>query len=127
MARAGALVGAGSDAPVDVRSPRPFGNIAVGLSRASIVENPDGLTKQVVWNDNERMTIDQLVKAYTINGAKLLRQDDIVGSIEVGKRADFIMLDRDIYQLAEQGEFDAIANTQVMQTWFDGELVYTAD
>ncbi len=124
---AGALVGAGSDAPVDVRSPRPFGNIAIGLSRAAQVTNAKGESKQVVWNGAERLTIEQLVQAYTINGAKLLRQENLVGSIEVGKRADFVVLDRDIYQLAKSQDIEAIANTQVTQTWFDGRLVYQAE
>ena len=46
--------------------------------------------------------------------------DDIVGSIEKGKLADFVVLDQDIMKVAAKD----IINIQVLQTWFNGQLVY---
>ena len=48
------------------------------------------------------------------------------GSIEVGKSADFILLDRDILALADAGQPQQIADTHVLGTWFRGKKVYAA-
>jgi len=127
MINSGAIVAAGSDAPVDVRSPRVFSNIAVGLSRQGTASIPEGESKEIIWNPKERLSISQLIRAYTIEGAKAMRQDHLVGSLEPGKRADFIVIDRDILELAENGEYENLASTRVLQTWFEGELVYQAE
>ncbi|MBP6682586.1 MAG: amidohydrolase family protein, partial [Halioglobus sp.] len=64
------------------------------------------------------------IDAYTINGARMMQQDDITGSLEAGKKADFIILDRDIIALANQGRADEISDTLVLETWFNGRPVY---
>ncbi len=61
-----------------------------------------------------------MVRSFTINGAYLIFRDDEVGSIEVGKYADFIVLDRDIFEINPVD----IENTQVLMTFFNGEVVY---
>jgi predicted amidohydrolase YtcJ len=48
------------------------------------------------------------------------------GSLEVGKSADFIVLDRDILGLADGGNAEGIATTRVLATWFRGKQVYAA-
>ena len=48
------------------------------------------------------------------------------GSLTVGKSADFILLDRDIFALAEAGKTEEIGGTRVLQTWFRGQTVYLA-
>jgi predicted amidohydrolase YtcJ len=116
MQEAGANTAAGSDAPVDDRSPRPFINMATGVTR----QGSDGK----VLNAAEAIDINQMIAAYTINGARALKQEDITGSIEVGKKADLAVLDRNIVELYEAGNGMAIADTQVDATFFDGELVY---
>lgn len=113
---AGAVLLGGSDAPVDVRSPRPFVNIAMGMTR----ENPD----HIVMNPEETVDVYKMIEAYTINGAKAMRHEDLVGSIEVGKRADFAVLNQNIVDLYEAGRVTEIANTQVELTVFNGEVVY---
>jgi len=127
MIKSGAIVAAGSDAPVDVRSPRVFANIAVGLSRQAEVVVPEGESRTIIWNAAERLTIEQLIRAYTIEGAKALRQDHLVGSLEPGKRGDFIVVDRNVFELAASENYDEIAETRVLETWFDGERVYQID
>ena len=116
MLEAGAVAVAGSDAPVDDRSPRPFVNLATGLSRRGL----DGRT----FNAAEALDIHQMIAAYTINGARALMQEGLVGSIEPGKRADLVVLDRNIVELYGQGRVEEIARTQVYMTLFDGEVIY---
>ena len=113
---AGAEIIAGSDAPVDTANPRPFVNMAAAVTRSQ-----PGLPK---LNEKEALTIYEAVDTYTRTAAKALKLDDITGVLEPGKRADFIIIDQDIFDLAENGNPYEIANTEVQETWFDGELVF---
>ena len=116
LMEAGAVTVAGSDAPVDDRSPRPFINMAVGVTRQGFDGN--------VLNPDEAIDIYQMIAAYTINGAAALNQEKITGSIEIGKVADFAVLDRNIVDLYETGKALEIAETRVDLTFFNGELIY---
>ncbi|MGD2129277.1 MAG: amidohydrolase [Lysobacterales bacterium] len=116
MAEFGAVTIAGSDAPVDDRSPRPFVNMATGITRRGIDGN--------VLNADEALDVYQMIDAYTINGAHELNQENIAGSIEPGKKADFAVLDRNIIELNENGDAESIAGTRVDLTLFDGEVIY---
>jgi len=119
---AGGVLVAGSDAPVDTREPVPFVHMATGITRNDFVGE-----ELVTLNENQVLTIHDVLQAYTINGAKALNQEDIVGSIEVGKRADLIVIDRNVVALAESEDPEAIYgiyDTQVLTTLFDGKVVY---
>jgi hypothetical protein len=70
----------------------------------------------------QNLTLQNMVDAYTINAAWALKQERITGSLEAGKRGDFIVLDRDIYSI---DPFD-LHDTQVLATYLDGREVYTA-
>ncbi|MGC1388704.1 MAG: amidohydrolase family protein [Steroidobacteraceae bacterium] len=58
------------------------------------------------------------------NGARFLGIERETGSIEAGKSADFIVLNQDILNLADQGHADDIRKTGVLETWFMGNPVY---
>ena len=62
---------------------------------------------------------------FTINGARAVRQQAVSGSIEAGKSADFIVLDRDLYQLVAAGKPEQIADTKVTHTVFRGQTVFS--
>ena len=70
-------------------------------------------------NPDERISVKQAIEAYTINGAYQLFRENEIGSITVGKRADFIVVDLDIFNI---NPLD-ISETQVMMTFFNGERV----
>ncbi|WP_109422616.1 amidohydrolase, partial [Aeromonas caviae] len=114
--QAGAVLVAGSDAPVDSRDPRPFENMAAGIVQAAGSGDD--------FRASQRTSLAEMLAAYTINGARAVRQGDITGSIEAGKSADFIVLDRDLFALVKAGTPELIADTQVEQTVFMGETVY---
>jgi predicted amidohydrolase YtcJ len=115
---AGATLVAGSDAPVVTRDPQPFVNMQVGVTREDQGFPPA--------NPQERLTIRELIDAYTINGAKVMGRAGEFGSLETGKSADFVVLDQDILKLADDGKADQIGKTKVLETWFRGKLVYAA-
>jgi predicted amidohydrolase YtcJ len=113
--RLGGILVAGSDAPVDTRDPRPFVNIRQAVTRQ---------TAAGTFNADQRIDVRDAIEAYTINGARLLEQDDRLGSIEVGKIADLIAIDQNLLELANEERADAIGNTHVTLTIFDGKVVY---
>src|SRR5450631_543597 len=113
---AGGILVGGSDAPVNTRDPQPFVNMATAVTRQ--------LPGQPPITPAQRISIQGAIDAYTINGARYLNRDGETGSIEVGKSADFIVLDRDILKLAAAGQGLDIAHTQVLETWFEGKTVY---
>jgi predicted amidohydrolase YtcJ len=112
---AGAILTAGSDAPVDTRDPRPFVNMATAVTRR--------LPGEPALGPQHRITIAEVVEAYTINGARMLNIAADAGSLEVGKSADFVVLDRDIFELAT-AHADDIAKTRAVATYFQGKQVY---
>jgi predicted amidohydrolase YtcJ len=110
---AGAMIIGGSD--WDVSSYNPFCAFQTAVTRT-------GAKGQKPLNIDERIPLTTAVDAYTINAAFAMKQDATTGSIEVGKRADLVVLDRDIFSV----DPDTIANTNVLATYLDGRLVYTA-
>jgi predicted amidohydrolase YtcJ len=70
----------------------------------------------------QSLVLQDMVDAYTINAAFALKQEHTTGSIEVGKRGDFIVLDRDIFAI---DPFD-LHDTLVTSTYLDGREVYAA-
>jgi predicted amidohydrolase YtcJ len=70
----------------------------------------------------QSLTLQDMVDAYTINAAAALKQERTTGSLEVGKRGDFIVLDRDIFSIDPYELHD----TRVTATYLDGREVYAA-
>ena len=113
---AGGILTAGSDAPVETRDPRPF----VNMSRA-ITRRVPGEPALSPW---QSLSVREVIQAYTIDGARMLGLEREAGSLEAGKSADFIVLDRDIVALGETGHPEDIAATKVLATYFQGKTVY---
>lgn len=124
--KAGVKIASSSDHSV-TPIPNPFFAMQAGVTRnlynagyfgARDVKDMD--EPQWLLNKDERVSVEEIVRSFTINGAYLIFRDDEIGSIEVGKCADFIVLDRDIFEINPVD----IGNTQVLMTFFDGKVVY---
>jgi predicted amidohydrolase YtcJ len=109
----GAHLAAGSDWPVV--TPNPWKGIQEFLTR----ETPDG-TPSGGWHPNERITLAEAIKAYTLDGAYRDRRESILGSIQVGKLADMIIISQNLFKVAPM----QIANTKVLMTMVGGKIVY---
>ncbi len=110
---AGARIAGGSD--WGVSSFNAFIAMEHAITRSEARGKPPLLPEQ-------SLTLQDMVDAYTINAAFALKQDRTTGSIEVGKRGDFIVIDRDIFAI---DPFD-LHDTQVSATYLDGRQVYAA-
>ena len=97
---------------------KPFVGIEVGTRRLAVGE-PD---EKWVDDPAEKLTLDQLLTGYTINGAKQCSWENVTGSIEVGKSADMVVLDRNLYEIPAE----TIHETEPLITVFRGEEVYRA-
>jgi predicted amidohydrolase YtcJ len=114
--RAGAMIVGGSD--WNVSTLNPLDAIQVAVTR----KDPDGKIP-LVLNANEAVDLPTMLAAYTINGARLVKHDATTGSIEPGKAADLIILDRNLLTLPPE----QIRTARVLRTLLDGETVYRAE
>ncbi|MEI0593327.1 amidohydrolase family protein [Brachyspira pilosicoli] len=113
---AGCVVSLASDYPVTV-PPRPLDGIQVGATRMNLEGEADSLL-----GADQIVTVEQMMDSATINGAYQNFAEDTLGSIKVGKKADFIILDQNILEIAPTD----ITKTKVLKTYSDGKLVYEA-
>ncbi|MDG1712319.1 MAG: amidohydrolase family protein, partial [Woeseiaceae bacterium] len=111
--RTGATIGFGSD--WYVTSANPLDGIEAAVTRLE----PNGLTT-IPLGDNEEIDLATAIKAYTLNGAYVNFLDKKVGSIEINKQADFIVLDQNLFDIP----YSEINETKVLETYFNGQLVY---
>jgi hypothetical protein len=116
---AGGTVGGGSDHMQKIgslRSVNPY-NPFLGMWIT--------VTRRARWYDGqlhpeEALSREQAIRFYTINNARLMFMEDEIGSLEPGKRADFVILDRDLLECP----VDEIRETKVLATYVDGRAVY---
>ncbi len=109
----GTALAFGSDSPVE--SMDPWAGIHAALTRERTDGRPAG-----AWYPEERITVEEAVRAYTTGAAYAAGETHLKGSLEEGKVADLIVLDRDIFQVEPQD----ILGTQVQMTVLGGEVVY---
>jgi predicted amidohydrolase YtcJ len=72
------------------------------------------------WNMDERLDIETVIQIFTRNGAMGMEKEDETGTIEVGKSADFIVIDQNILEVP----VEKIHKTKVLQTVLQGKTVY---
>lgn len=112
----GTVVAAGSDFPVEHSN--PFFGLYSAVTRMDHSGNPEG-----GWYPNESLTREEALRAFTIDAAYAGHQEDVLGSIEEGKWADFILIDQDYFSIPASD----IWEIKVLETWVAGEKVYSAD
>ncbi|WP_407548462.1 amidohydrolase [Streptomyces sp. Pv4-95] len=116
LLRSGATLAAGSDWPVS--SPDPIAALHVAVNRRA----PDGPPSAPVFLPEQRIDLGSALAAYTA-GSAYANHLDGTGSIQPGKLADLVVLDRDPFD----GPDEEIAATRVLQTFVGGRRVYAAD
>ncbi len=118
---AGAVAGGGSDHMQKIgsfRSNNPY-NPFLGMSTT--------VSRRARWHEGqlhseEALSREQMIRFYTMNSARILFLDQLAGSLEPGKMADLVVLDRDLLKVPEE----QISGTRVLRTYLGGRLVYTA-
>lgn len=122
IAESGAMLVGGSD--WNVSSLNPLDAIEVAVLRHDWQANDaltnDELSQLDVLNRSERVDLDTMLKAYTINAAWSMHQEVLTGSLTPGKRADIVVLSEDLFAIPPQ----LISTVKVEKTFIDGQLVY---
>ena len=114
---AGAVLAFGSDCPVEKIDPLLGIHAAVTRRRADGSPAPEG------WYPEQRLTVEEAVRAFTWSAAYAAGQENRIGSISPGKLADFTVLNRDIFSIEPMD----ILNTHVDATIIDGRFVWRAE
>ena len=118
LAAAGARIAFGSDWPVDQLD--EWFALKVGVTRTNSPDAPPEFRGRL--GDDPGLSREAVLRAATINAAYELHQDDTTGSLEVGKFADLIVLDRNPLTVPAE----EIAKTQVLETVIGGKVLYEA-
>ena len=109
----GTHIAGGSDFPVE--SDNPFFGLHAAVTRQDHDDQPPG-----GWYPEQAMTLLEAFRAFTVDAAYAEHWEQSIGSLEPGKWADFILIDRDLFKIAPK----EIWKIQVEQTWFAGRKVY---
>lgn len=112
----GGIIIGGSDAPVEMVN--PFHGLYAGVTRMTRAGEPEG-----GWYANQKVTREEALRAFTIWAAYGQFEEDLKGSLEPGKLADFVVIDRDYMTCPEE----EIKDIQALMTVSGGEVVYTKD
>ena len=111
--KTGAKLAFGSDFPVE--SPNPFPGLSAAISRQDMSGQPPG-----GWLPGERVTLAQALNAFTRDAAYAGFAEQKFGSLEPGKWADFIIVDRDPTKVDAQ----SLGRTEVLETWIGGKKLW---
>ncbi len=113
----GCKYGQGSDFPVADGKPDPFISLEVGLRRRKVGDmGPEPA------DFCEAPTLEESIESFTINNAYEVRMEDKIGSIEVGKLADFVIIDKNLFEIP----VEEIHTCKVIETIRDGLTTYQA-
>ena len=116
LQNAKALMAGGSDWPV-IPNPNPWNGIEGLVTR----KNPAGaFADKALWPE-QAVDLASAVEIFTINSARAIGLGDDVGSLDVGKSADLIVLNQNIFEVP----VDTISDTKVEETYFEGSSVFT--
>ncbi|MGC1243358.1 MAG: amidohydrolase [Chryseosolibacter sp.] len=113
LLRSGAKIVNGTDAPVEPLNPIP--SFYASISRQTLKGEPDG-----GFEPEERMTREQALRSYTLDAAYGAFQEEVLGSIETGKFADFTIFSKDIMTVPEA----EVLSSEVQMTIVGGAIVF---
>ncbi|MGI4717814.1 MAG: amidohydrolase [Janthinobacterium lividum] len=109
----GSRIACGSDFPVE--SPNPFYGIHAAVTRMDHAGQP-----VAGWYPNQAMSLKEAFRCFTLDAAWAGHQENSLGSLEPGKHADFIVIDRDLFRMPTYDIF----KTGVLETWVGGKQVF---
>ena len=109
----GSRIACGSDFPVE--APNPFFGIHAAVTRQDHNGQPIA-----GWYPEQEMSLKEAFRCFTLDAAYAARQEKTIGSLEAGKRADFIVVDQDLFRIAPE----QIGRIGVLETWVDGKRVF---
>ena len=109
----GTRIAGGSDFPVE--SDNPFFGLHAAVTRTDHANQPPG-----GWHPEQAMTLVEAFRAFTLDAAYAEHQENTLGSLEPGKWADFILIDRDLFKIPAAD----IWKIKVEQTWLAGRRVH---
>jgi predicted amidohydrolase YtcJ len=115
LKESGALLAGGSDWPV-IPIPDPWNGIEGMVTR----QNPSGAFPGISLWAEQAIGLADAIEIYTINSARAMGLDAVIGSLAPGKSADIIVLDQNVFDVPS----DRIADTKVLTTYFEGRPVY---
>jgi predicted amidohydrolase YtcJ len=115
LIESGARPAGGSDWPAAVPDENPWTGIQALVTRA----DPKGNTPGTLWPE-QAIGLSSALKMYTTDAARALKLEARIGSLEPGKAADLIVLDRNPFRVPAT----KLATTHVVATYFEGRLVY---
>jgi predicted amidohydrolase YtcJ len=107
------VIAGGSDFPVE--SDNPFFGLHAAVTRTDHAGLPPG-----GWHPEQAMTRVEAFRAFTLDAAYAEHAEQRIGSLEPGKWADFILIDRDLFTMPAAD----IWKVRVAQTWLAGQRVY---
>lgn len=116
LLESGARLAGGSDFPVEPAE--PLYGLHAAVTRQDRNDQPLG-----GWYNDEALDMAEALRIFTIDAAYAARQEQHLGSLEPGKRADFVLLDRDLFDIPPRD----IWRVAVVETWIDGVCIYRAD
>lgn len=110
----GSRIASGSDFPVELAN--PFFGLHAAVTRQDRENQP-----QQGWLPEEKMTVYQAFKSFTLDAAYAAHQDKILGGLTTGKWADFILIDKDIFTIPSE----QLWQPNVLETWVAGKKVFS--
>jgi predicted amidohydrolase YtcJ len=116
LLQSGAVISNGTDAPVEPLDPIPS-------FYASVTRKTLKMLPEAGYEPDQKMTREQALKSYTLDGAYAEFEENFKGSIEVGKAADFTIFDKNIMEIPE----NEILDSKVKMTVVGGRIVYQVD
>ncbi len=109
----GSRIACGSDFPIE--SPNPF----LGLHAAVTRQDEHNLPASG-WHADQALTLTEALRCFTLDAAYAAHQEKVLGTLEKGKWADFIVIDHDLFA----SDVRTIGQTKVLQTWVGGRKVF---
>ncbi len=116
LLESGTRIANGSDFPVE--SPNPFFGLHASVTRQDRKNQPDD-----GWFPEERLSIEEAFASFTVDAAYAGHQERILGTLEPGKKADFIVVDLDIFSAPDTRIWEA----RPLQTWVNGVQIFNQE